>query len=213
MTADDASIEGWLRQAHACAGDAGGLRTLYERWAPHYNRDMLRGGYRAPALVVELLIECGVTDRRADLLDAGCGTGLVGVALVERGFECLDGVDLCDAMVALAAGTDVYRHLAGGVDLNRGLAGFADASVDAVVSAGVFGPGQVAPEALNALLRLVRPGGVVVLTTSAEERERYAFQHYLARRVAAGDCALERRLESAPWLGAANADYWALRVG
>jgi len=71
-----------------------------------------------------------------EILDAGCGTGLVGVALAERGARSIDGVDLSPGMIAKAKETGVYRRLAP-ADLSRPLLlihGLADDNVVAAHS-------------------------------------------------------------------------------
>ena len=45
------------------------------------------------------------------ILDAGAGTGLLGAALVERGFTSLDALDLSPAMLAEAGRKGIYGSL------------------------------------------------------------------------------------------------------
>lgn len=52
------------------------------------------------------------------MLDAGCGTGLVGTELRNHGFTIVDGFDLSHAMVAHARRSGAYRDLHSGLDMN-----------------------------------------------------------------------------------------------
>lgn len=78
------------------------------------------------------------------LLDAGCGTGLVGGELVQRGFSALDGVDLSHGMLNIARSKGIYRQLEI-ADITRPLP-FDPGSYGAVVCVGTFTAGHVGPE-------------------------------------------------------------------
>ena len=71
-------------------------------------------------------------------------------------------MDLSPGMLAVAARKGVYDRLAQG-DLTGRLP-FEDARFAGAVCAGVFTTGHVGAEGLDELLRVVRPGGVLVLT-------------------------------------------------
>lgn len=81
------------------------MEQLYAERAPTWPHTQ---GYRAPQLVAKAL-----TDRMSapgDVLDAGCGTGLVG-PLVRPVARTLVGVDLSPAMVGRARETGIYDEL------------------------------------------------------------------------------------------------------
>ncbi len=58
-------------------------------------------------------------DRENKILDAGCGTGLVGIALKQKGYESVDGFDLSEEMIKVAAATGVYKSLNSGIDMTK----------------------------------------------------------------------------------------------
>ena len=66
-------------------------------------------GYRSPAAVSEVVRRLLQPDAR--VLDAGAGTGLLGVALAKAGFTRLDAFDLSPGMLAEAARKNVYDDL------------------------------------------------------------------------------------------------------
>lgn len=133
----------------------------YDRWAGTYEADMARLGYRHPAIATALLAR-HLPRGAAPLLDAGVGTGLVGEWLQLIGYPQIEGLDVSDGMLAVAAAKNVYRKLYK-LALGRPLP-LATASFAGIVSVGVFTSGHVGAEGLDELIRICRPGGVIVLT-------------------------------------------------
>ena len=139
-----------------------GDQTLdhYPRWAETYDPEVGGdNGYAQPARCAAAL--AGVADPCGHVLDVGCGTGLSGVALRDAGFTRLDGCDFSPPMLERAAETGVYRQLFE-ADLNAGLDIDGDA-YDHAVAVGVFSFGHIRSDALREVLRVVRPGGAVVV--------------------------------------------------
>ena len=75
------------------------LMGLYEDWAADYDRDVNETwGYSGPDRTLYWLQQYVEADG-ARILDAGCGTGLVAVALAQGGFTHIDGIDYSQAML------------------------------------------------------------------------------------------------------------------
>ena len=145
------------------SGDQSQLAQRYDAWAAEYDDDHEEWGWVGPLKAVERLLAHG---HPTTVLDAGCGTGGVGRAL--RAMEwsgALTGVDLSSGMLARAADGAWYDHL-----IHASLTGLPldDASVDAYVATGVYTHGHVGSEGFSEALRVVRPGGLVVLTVRDE---------------------------------------------
>ena len=136
---------------------------LYERWAATYNSDVTDAeNYIAPVILAQTALKAG-PQVKGTVLDAGCGTGLVAVALKQGGATTIDGLDLSPHMLKLAEKTGVYRNLVVG-DLNKSLA-IPDDSYDMVTCAGTFTQGHVGPSpALREFVRIVKTGGLIVAT-------------------------------------------------
>ena len=139
-----------------------GEQTLdhYQRWAGTYDQEVgVDNGYAQPARCAAALAR--VAGPYDHVLDVGCGTGLSGVALRDAGFTRLDGCDFSPPMLERAAQAGVYRQLFE-ADLNAGLDIDGDA-YDHAVAVGVFSFGHIRSDALREVLRVVRPGGAVVV--------------------------------------------------
>lgn len=142
------------------------LRAEYDRIAPVYDVELVEGmGYRSPAAVTEIARSLLPVESR--ILDAGAGTGLLGVALASAGFTKIDGLDISPGMLSIAARTNVYRDLreaALGEELDYSTGAF-----DGVVSAGALTVGHAPAECLNELVRITRTGGHVIFTLRCDQ--------------------------------------------
>jgi ubiquinone/menaquinone biosynthesis C-methylase UbiE len=138
-------------------------RQLYDQWASSYDADMQTYSFTAPRIVAEMVpkyLEISPAD--ATIVDAGCGSGLVGVTLHKYGFMAIDGLDLSDGMLKVAEKTGAYRKLKV-TDLTKKLE-IEDGAYDALTCSGTFTHGHVGPEPLPELMRVVKAGGVLVAT-------------------------------------------------
>lgn len=119
------------------------------QWVYHYER----------ALLLEML-EPAAKDR---ILDVGCGTGLFTREILSHGAAVV-GVDLSEAMLRLAVHRCEGQTFAG-LCANMEMLPFADASFDKVVSMTAIEFVADAGQAMAEFNRVVRPGGLVVVTT------------------------------------------------
>jgi MFS family permease len=143
------------------------LGSEYDRIAPAYDAELLDGmGYRSPEVLAGVVQRLVPPD--AHILDAGAGTGLLGLALADKGFTRLDGLDMSTGMLAEARKKHVYDNLRQ-ARLGDAL-GYATDSYDAVVSGGVFTAGHAPASALDELVRITRGGGHVVFTLRSDQR-------------------------------------------
>jgi predicted TPR repeat methyltransferase len=138
-------------------------RQLYDQWASSYDADMQTYSFTAPRIIAEMVPKyLKVSPADATVVDAGCGSGLVGVTLHKSGFKTIDGLDLSEGMLKVAEKTGAYRKLEV-TDLTKKLE-IEDGAYDALTCSGTFTHGHVGPEPLPELMRVVKAGGILVAT-------------------------------------------------
>ena len=156
----DAKHDGHLGTVYA-ATDPAEVASAYDKWAETYDTEMAQAGYRHPSVCLALLARY-LPKGAAPLLDAGVGTGMIGDWLGIAGYPVVEGLDISEGMLAVAARKGNYRILHRAV-LGQDLP-FADGHFAGIVSTGVFTTGHVGAEALPGLLRICRAGAVMVIT-------------------------------------------------
>ena len=87
------------------------LAALYELRAAWWDSaERTTHPYRGARLIAEALGRLAPNPAGLDVLDAGCGAGLVGT-LIGRSVRCIDGVDLSPALLERARAHGIYREL------------------------------------------------------------------------------------------------------
>jgi len=140
------------------------LSKLYDNFSQDYESAYSKVEYEGPQNVAKALRAAlpNADGSKIRVLDAGCGSGLVGAACADQGFPNLVGIDLSTGMMELARKKEgLYSELKV-ADLTKPVP-FEDNQFDAVVSCGVFTAGHVGKEAIRELVRVVRSGGVLCI--------------------------------------------------
>ena len=151
------------------------LLKYYQDWTKKnkYNQDMVDLNYVAPKETV-LLLKKHVLNRESKILDAGCGTGLVGIELTKCAYTNIEGVDFSQDMLDLIP-KDIYKKTEK-VDLNKPLK-FETNKYDVVMCVGTFTYGHVKPKALDELIRITKNKGLICFTINEGIYEEYGFDN------------------------------------
>jgi len=151
------------------------LLKYYQNWTKKnkYNQDMVDLNYVAPKETVSLLKKHAL-NRESKILDAGCGTGLVGIELKKCGYSNIEGVDFSQDMLDLIP-KDIYKKIEK-VDLNKPLK-FETNKYDLVMCVGAFTYGHVKPQALDELIRIAKNGSLICFTINEGIYEKYGFDN------------------------------------
>ena len=153
-----------LQSAYA-AKDGQEAAELYDSWAEDYERRVSSWGYITPAVAAWFLGRY-VAPEDGTVLDAGAGTGLMGLVLAPLGYRDLIGIDVSGDMLEYAREKGVYRELR-----HMELGGRLDLPSDAfaaVVAAGVFAAGHAPPESFEDLIRVTKRGGYVIFSVRTD---------------------------------------------
>ena len=159
------------------------LEERYDRWASEYDGDLEDDfGYVMPRMAVETFSRFVAKD--AKVLDAGAGTGLVGVELGRLGFGDIEAMDMSQGMLEVAGAKNVYgalHQMIMGEEL-----GFETDRYDATIGVGVLTLGHAPASSLDELVRVTKPGGVVAFTLRPDVYERNGFREKQEQLAAEG---------------------------
>lgn len=174
------------------------VRSMYDEWVETYDADVEAWDYKVPETIAGMLLEAsgGVPD--GQVLDAGCGIGRSGVALRDAGFHDLVGIDLSPASVATAAERGIYTETLV-ADLTEPLP-FDDDRFAAAISAGVFSyVGNPGPT-LREMIRIVRPGGTIIVSQRTDIWDLHECDAALEQLDADGLCSDITTTDPMPYL-------------
>ncbi|WP_170750415.1 class I SAM-dependent DNA methyltransferase [Ruegeria lacuscaerulensis] len=160
-----------LSSAFAVRGNEA-LETQYDDWANTYDQDNAAMGFRLPVLATAFFARWVPIGGK--VLDAGCGTGLASENLHILGYRDLVGIDLSNAMLGRARETGVFS------DLRRMVMGqrldFASNAFSAAIVTGVFTEGHAPHSSFDELIRIVKPGGHIVLNVREDIYQNHGFR-------------------------------------
>jgi predicted TPR repeat methyltransferase len=142
------------------------VSRLFDAVAQSFDHHLLhRLSYAAPQAIRDAILSARPHLGHLDILDLGCGTGLVGVELRPYA-HCLVGVDLSEEMLQRARDRNIYTRLEC-KDLLSSLAGEHDCRYDAVTAADVFIYVGRLDLVVQEVHRVLRPAGLFAFTTEA----------------------------------------------
>jgi len=149
------------------------LLKYYQDWADNnkYNKDMVDWNYTAPQETVSVLKKYAL-NKNSKILDAGCGTGLVGIELKKYGYLNIEGVDFSQSMLNLVP-QNIYKKIEK-IDLNKPLK-FKNNIYDIVMCVGTFTYGHVKTHALDEIIRITKNKGLICFTVNEGIYEEYGF--------------------------------------
>tara|TARA_B100002051_G_scaffold276162_1_gene322850 strand:- start:299 stop:943 length:645 start_codon:yes stop_codon:yes gene_type:complete len=136
--------------------------NLYKYWSKDYDKDFaVRNNYKSPQKVVKYFLKYS-KQNDTPILDVGAGTGLIGEYLNNYAKLNIHAVDFSKEMLDQARKKGCYTKIIN-ADLNHKLE-IASNTYGAVLSSGTFTHGHLGSSVLNELLRIVKPGGLFVIS-------------------------------------------------
>ena len=159
------------------AADSEELEGIYKKWASDYDHDVVELAGYVGHLITSSLLLSKIKNKKAKILDAGCGTGLVGEILSENNYKNVEGVDFSQEMLDVAIQKQVYQSLRL-LDLTKNL-DYEDNLFDAIVCAGTFTCGHVGPQVLLEMVRITKKGGYICFTVRKQEWEASPYKEII----------------------------------
>ena len=149
------------------------VEDYYDKWTKEnkYDKDMFEWKYSGPQETINLFKKYN-TKKDVKILDAGCGTGLVGLELKKNGFTNIDGVDFSQKMLDLVP-DQIYNNLFK-MDLNQKIK-IKDDSYDGITCVGTFTYGHVNPPVLSEMIRICKKKSYISFTINLGIYKEYGF--------------------------------------
>ena len=149
----------------------------YNELSSHYEEIYLRAGWHDPLKCAELAKSCiGDAAEAAQVLDMGCGTGLVGQYLVERGFKTVVGIDASAGMIEKARTKNTYS------ELHELFLGRPDTfpeqfhgRFDVITASGILAEGHLDNRVFDEMLMALKTGGYAIFATRTMYLTQYDY--------------------------------------
>ena len=166
------------------------LAERYDQWSKDYESDLAQDfEYLSPQKTTEVFAKHVPKDAR--ILDAGAGTGLVGIILAEMGYSQIVAMDLSQGMLDEARKKQVYE------DFHQMVMGetldYDTDSFDAVITVGVLTVGHAPDNSLDELVRVTKPNGHIVFSLRPDVYENNGFREKQDKLEAQGKWQLAER--------------------
>jgi predicted TPR repeat methyltransferase len=159
---DDEKLDQRLQTVY---DNPGNKRELFDNWADTYDKDLIVDlGYVAYSESCKALMKL-TPNLDACILDAGCGTGLVGKYLTDAGYTNIHGNDYSEKMLQQADATGVYSSLKVH-DLSLPVS--TDNLYDVAIAVGVFAFSIPSAEHLVNVTRCLQIGGYALITVNGK---------------------------------------------
>ncbi|XP_072044225.1 methyltransferase-like protein 27 [Amphiura filiformis] len=142
------------------------LFILYDQWADSYDQDFKRFGYNGPQVAASILAN-HLPDKNARILDFCSGTGLVGEQLKTHQFINIDAIDMSPNSLKVSEEKQAYKTLICS-EIGSDPLDIKCDTYDGLVCCGSFVPGHLNQSCFPEMIRIVKPGGIIVISMREE---------------------------------------------
>lgn len=149
----------------------------YNDLSAHYEQIYLRAGWHDPLKCAELAKTCvGDAAPNSEVMDMGCGTGLVGQYLKEKDFTKVVGIDASAGMIEKAKEKQSYS------ELHELFLGRPDTfpkefhnRFDVITASGILAEGHLDNKVFDEMLMALKVGGYAVFATRTMYLTQYNY--------------------------------------
>jgi len=140
------------------------ILEYYKKWTDNnnYEKDLEEWNYLAPFFCSQIFTT-RVFNKNSLILDAGCGTGLVGKILNNQGYRKIEGLDFSKEMLNLIP-SDIYHNIYQ-ADLNKKL-DVPDSFYDHALCVGTFTYGHVKASAFDEFHRILKNNSYFIFSVN-----------------------------------------------
>merc|ERR1712168_258714 len=166
---------------------------FYDAWSEKFCDDMVViGNYNGYIKCAEAFVKLGL-NHNVSVLDLAAGTGLLGREIAGHGYTNIDGLDSSLGMLGKARSQGIFKNY-----INARLDGLGsipvnDETYDVIASSNGFAPGQIYPSPLPELLRVLRPGGYIII--AMKDGYQHTSQKFALMDTVINDLVVQNQLE------------------
>jgi len=181
------------------------IMKYYDEWGikNKYDQDMVDWNYTGPKESVNVFKKYAL-NKNIKILDAGCGTGLVGVELKKYNYLNIDGADLSKKLLDLVP-KGYYKKLEQ-TDLNKPI-NADDSTYAGILCVGTFTYGHVKPQALDEFIRISADKGLICFTINEGIYEKYGFDKKIKELSDKGFRSMKEFFKS-DYIASKNVNAW-----
>ena len=151
------------------------VAEFYDKWADdnnQYEKELPEEVYNAPIVTAASAAD-GLTDQQkatAKVFDVAAGTGMCAEQLKLLGFQHIDALDPSQGMLDRAEAKNLYERYICDFITDKKL-DISDNTYDVLTVSAGFGEGHIPCRALHEMIRVVKPGGIIVIVTRHQHLE------------------------------------------
>ena len=149
----------------------------YDLWAKQYEKELLEDYGYCAHIIGSKAFSTNELRKSCNIIDIGCGTGLVGESLKSSGFLNISGLDVSSKMIAIAKKKQIYKEFYQKKIEN--LEGVILKPFEALICVGSFGLGHIGPESLVLLVKLVEKNSLIIIFMNAEPFNLENYMDYI----------------------------------
>ena len=181
------------------------VMRYYDEWGIEnkYDQDMVDWNYTGPKETVTTFLKYA-KDKNIKILDAGCGTGLVGAELKKYNYLNIDGADLSKKLLDLVP-KGYYKKLEQ-TDLNKPIK-TEDNTYGSILCVGTFTYGHVKPQALDEFIRITANKGLICFTINEGIYKEYGFDKKI-KELSDKGCWSMKEFFKSDYIASKNVNAW-----